>query len=96
MNWVFTGQVNGLSPVLRQNITWTNADLLSIGLWGTNFSEIQIKIHNFTFLKLYLKMLSAKWQPFCPGGDELTVADIKVVVIFFFSTYDPIDNLDQV
>ena len=40
-NWVSIGPGNGLSPVRRQAITWTNADLLSIGLLGTNFSEIR-------------------------------------------------------
>ena len=34
---------NGLSPVWRQSIIWTNADLLSIWSTGTNFSEIEIK-----------------------------------------------------
>ena len=23
-------------------------------------------------MKMHLKMSSAKWRPFCPGGDELT------------------------
>ena len=40
-------------------------------LW-TNFSEILIKMQNFSFTKMHLKILSAKWRPFCPGGDELT------------------------
>ena len=31
-NWVSIGTVNGLSPILHQAITWTNADLLSISL----------------------------------------------------------------
>ena len=35
---------NGLSPVRRQAITWTNAAVLSIGLLGTYFSEIWIWI----------------------------------------------------
>ena len=35
---------NGLSPVQRQAITWTNAGLLSIRLLGTNFGEIRIRI----------------------------------------------------
>ena len=43
-NWVNIGSVNGLSPVRRQAITWTNAGLLSIGPLRTNFSEIWIKI----------------------------------------------------
>ena len=34
---------NGLAPVRRQAITWTNAGLLSIRPLGTNFSEIRIK-----------------------------------------------------
>ena len=35
------------------------------------FSEILIKIQNFSFTKMHLKMLSAKWRPCCPGEDEL-------------------------
>ena len=34
---------------------------------GTNFSEILIKIQNFSFTKIHLKMPSAKWCPFCPA-----------------------------
>ena len=66
------GSGNGSLPVRRQAITWTTADLLSIGHLKTNFSEIQIKIRNFSFMKMHLKMSSAKWQPFCPRGDELS------------------------
>ena len=40
MNWVITGPDNGLSPVRRQAITWTNAGLLLIGILGTYFGEI--------------------------------------------------------
>ena len=36
-----------------------------------NFSEIFIKMQNFSFTKMHLKISSAKWRPFCPGGDEL-------------------------
>ena len=39
---------NGLSPGRRQTITWTDADLLSMGQVGTNFSEICIKIVIFS------------------------------------------------
>ena len=39
--------------------------LLSIGHLGTNFGEILIKIQN-------LKISSAIWRPFCPGGDEVS------------------------
>ena len=35
---------NGLSPVQRQAIIWTNAGILLIRPLGTNFSEILIEI----------------------------------------------------
>ena len=38
---------------------------MSIGLLGTNFSEILIKILTFYVRKMRLKVLSAKWRPFC-------------------------------
>ena len=46
VNWVSTGSDNGLSLVWRQAITWPNADVLSIGSLGANFSQIHIKIQN--------------------------------------------------
>ena len=30
-----------------------------------------VKNRTFSFRKMHLKMLSAKWRPFCPGEDEL-------------------------
>ena len=57
-----------LSPVRRQAITWTNADLLSIGPLGTTCSENWIEILIFSFKKMRLKLSSAKWRPFCPRG----------------------------
>ena len=53
--------------IICQAIIYTNAGLLSIGPLGTNFSEILIKAHNFSFIKMHLKLSSAKWRPFCPG-----------------------------
>ena len=38
-----------------------------IGPLGTNFSEILTEIQNFSFMKMHLKMSSAKWRPFYPG-----------------------------
>ena len=70
VNWVSIGSGNGLSPVRRQTITGTNADILSTNL-ETNFNEILIDIHDFSLMKMHLKMSSEKWRPFCPGGDEL-------------------------
>ena len=49
------GSDNGLLPVWHQAITWTNADLLSIGPLGTKFSELWFKIHDFSFMKMHLK-----------------------------------------
>ena len=67
MNWVSIVSGNGLLPVRRQAITWTNAGLLSNRHMGTNFSEIWIRILSFSFKKIH----TPEWRPFCPGGDEL-------------------------
>ena len=61
------GLDNGLSPGQRQAIIWTNAGLLLIGTRGTNFNEILIKIHEFSFKKIHLKMSSGEWRQFCLG-----------------------------
>ena len=71
VNWVSIGSDNGLLPSQHQAIIWTNVGLLSIGPLGTNMSEFFIKIQNFSFMKMLLKISAAKWRPFCPGGDEL-------------------------
>ena len=47
----------------RQTITWTNTGLLATGPLGTHFSDIRIKILNFSFKKLHMKMFSSKWRP---------------------------------
>ena len=44
-----TGPGNGLSPGRRQTIIWTHAGILLTG--PTNFSEISIEIHTFSFNK---------------------------------------------
>ena len=68
------GSDNGLSPGWRQAIIWTNAGILIIGPLGTNFHEILIEIHTFSFRKMHLKMLSGKWRPSCLGLNVLTEA----------------------
>ena len=62
----------GLSPGRRQAIIETNDGILLIWSLGTNFSEILIKIHSFSFKKMHLKMSSGKWRPFCLGLNVLT------------------------
>ena len=61
----------GLSPGGRQAIIWTNAGILLIGPFGTNFNETSIDIHTFSFKKIHLKLSSGKWQPFCLGLNVL-------------------------
>ena len=58
---VSIGSTNGVSPVQRQAITWTNADLFSIGPLGTKFREIGIEntkrfIHEMAFENVVLEM----------------------------------------
>ena len=72
-NLTTIGSDNGLSPGRRQAIIWTNAGILLIGPLGTNFSEILIEIHTFSFTKMLLKMSSGKWRPFCLGLNVLRV-----------------------
>ena len=71
-NLIHIGSDNGLSPGRPQAIIWTNAEILLIGLLGTNFSEILIEICIFWFKKMHLKMSSGKWRPFCLGLNVLT------------------------
>ena len=49
------GSDNGMSPVRLQAIIWTNAGILLIEPFGTNFSEILIEIETFSFRKMHLK-----------------------------------------
>ena len=71
-NLTIIGPDNGLLPGRCQAIIWTNAGILLIGPWGTNFREILISIQTFSFKKKkHLKMSSAKWRPFCLGLNVL-------------------------
>ena len=71
------GSDNGLSPGRRQAIIWTNAGILLIGPSGTNFSEILIKIHTFSFKKMWLKVSTAKWRPSYLGLNVLSSSTKK-------------------
>ena len=62
----------GLSPERRRAIIWTNAGILLIGPFGTNFSEMLIGIQTFSLKKLHFKTLSDKWLPFCLGLNVLS------------------------
>ena len=71
-NLTIIGSDNGLSPGRRQAIIWTNARIFLIRPLGTNLSEILIRNQIFSFIKMHLKMLSAKWHPFFLGLNVLT------------------------
>ena len=57
-----------------QAIIWTNVRILLIGPPGTNFSEILIEIHTFSFKKMRFKLSSGKGRPFCLGLNVLMAA----------------------
>ena len=62
VNWVSIGSGNGLSPIQRQAIIWTNAINWNLGnklQWNLTDRNT-----NFSPAKMHLKMSS--W-PFCPG-----------------------------
>ena len=62
---------NSFSPGRHQAIIWTKAVILLIGPLGTNFGEILIEIHTFSFKEIALKMSSGKWLPFYLGLNVL-------------------------
>ena len=64
-NLTIIGSDNGLSPSRHQAIIWTNAGILLIVPFGTNFSEISVEILTISFRKICLKVSSPKWRPFC-------------------------------
>ena len=77
------GSDNGLSPRRRQAIIRTNAEILLIQPLGTKFSEIWIEIITFSFKKMYLKVSSAKRQPFCLGlNGILSALSLRIVPLW--------------
>ena len=71
------GSDKGLSSGWRQAINWTNAGILLIWPFGTNFSEILIEIYTFSFKKMHLNMSSGKMaailsQPQCLVAEQAT------------------------
>ena len=71
------GSDNGLSPGMCQANIRTNAEILLIGPLRTNYSEISIEIHTFSFKKMHLKISSGKWRPFCLGLNVLTLQQFQ-------------------
>ena len=54
-NLTTIGSDNGLSPGRRQAIIRTNDGMLFIEPLGTNFNELLIEIHIFSFKKMHFK-----------------------------------------
>ena len=69
------GSSNGLSPVRRQVITWTNAGILLIGPLRRNCYKIFNEIKMYSFKKMHLKSSSGKWRPFRLGLNVLNNPD---------------------
>ena len=65
---------NGFSCGHHQAIILISAGILLIWPLGTNFSEILIEIHTFSFKKMHLKMSSAKQWPFCLSLNVLSMS----------------------
>ena len=88
-NVTIIGSDNGLSPTRRHAIIWTNAGIVFIGPLGTDFGEFKIKIHIFLLIKMHLKMLSAKWWPFCLSLNVLNQCQL-------FVYWCPATNIDEI
>ena len=84
-NITIIGSDNDLSPGRRQAIIWTNAGILLIWSLRTNVNDIFIEIHAFSFKKIYSKMSSGKWQPFCLGLNVLSALSW----LHFLPSYQP-------
>ena len=65
VNKVNIGSDNDLASVWHQAVLWTNVGVLLLEPLGTNFSEIWNKVQTYSYKKMSLKMLSAKWWSFC-------------------------------
>ena len=57
-NLTIIGSDDGMCPGRHQAIIWTNAGILLIGPLGTNFVDILIEIHKFSFKKMHFKTSS--------------------------------------
>ena len=78
-NLTIIGSDNDLLPGRRQAIIWINAGILLIAPLLTNFSEIWIEIHTFSFKKMYLKISSANWHLFHLGLNVLTLRWLTLI-----------------
>ena len=83
------GSDNSLSPGRRQAIIRTNAGILLIRPLGTNFSEFLVEILIFSFMKMRLKVSSAKRRPFCLGLNELIPLQRPILYLIALNKQHP-------
>ena len=89
---------NGMSPGRRQAIIWTNAGILLIRTWRTNFSEILIDIHIFSnaFENVVWKMWAILFRPQCVnhysdvimGAMAYQITSLTIANLTFYSGTD--------
>ena len=77
------GRLSGVKPLSKP--------MLLIGPPGTNFNEILIEIHLFSFKKFCFSRSSGKWRPFILGlnmmhTDNIDKTDSDKKVAFYFIT----------
>ena len=71
----------GAKPLSKPMLGYCQLHPHSSGHWSAipwHPCETLIKIQNFSFTKMHLKISSANRRPFCPGGDELMKASYCV------------------
>ena len=83
-NLTIIGSDNCLLPGRRHAIICTDAGILLIGPSETDFNEILIKNHIFSFMKIYLKMSPDKfmgptWSP--SGADRPQVGPMNFAIL---------------
>ena len=88
VNRVSIGWDNGLSSIRHQAIISTNADLLSIGPMGTNFSDILIKIHNFSLKKCTWKFRLRNADHFVQRETWVKMRNLMWWNVFEHGSYD--------
>ena len=69
---------------------WTKVGLLLIGPLETNLSEILIEIYKFSFMKMPLKISSAKWRRTCLG-----LSVLKREQISWFQISEPLPGISN-
>ena len=90
-NLTIIGSDNCLPPGRRHAIIWTDAGILLIGPSETDFNEILIKNHTFSFKKIYLKMspdskvheanMGPIWGRQDPGGPQVGPMNFAIWVV---------------